>query len=743
MKVSASTGVARSEDPVPVPSTAETQEQEQSSEPSNEDELLHLKCPKCDGELVIREKHLGVDGACVWCHAPIVAARSGVDGTVRIFPVFQPGSAEGEPLESGLEAPKVESPEAFLEVAIQQESAESETAPDPEMTAAREIESVAEVDSKRDAEPPEQHEPVPEIASAWGMPNKEHTAGETNDEAAATKRTEEEPEEDSQWGDGFVAPKMPEASKGSDQPEGFSSFAPDKKPENSRAPSEMNLPGPLDPEGSSMSKLDEASSIGFGSNGFENGVGPAPTDHEEAVSSGFGSPDSLAPQPEAAAPAIEVTADHEEPPGSGWGKPSAMPGFDAMPAGFDAAPAETKDSLETDPAPQGEISAPAGFSGDVLSSGFSGEAPPTPPTNEEPATPISEVGSPASAAEGDEGPMPFSGKPENAAVPTMPAKVDGPPTFEAKSTMVAESESLQPTMSGFAIAEQPSRGSAFNDLSSASTDMEPLPTFGTTVDSDSADDKPEAVSDEAMGRMTGPPELPKPVDFVDPPAPITDEQQDESADEASAPPTESTFSPAFSTGSGGTFNSGASEGGLFGNPSSAVETPTPEVEAPVEMTPSPANLENGNTQKIEPAILESETAPVQATAGTPTVTSASLGEKPVKKRKVRKGFIVLMVIIVGFVCGAALASYVLPVDEYVVKARALMEQKFNPAGLVEMPSTPAAEAPAMPADAVPFAEMVSPAEVVPPVEAAPPRDTAPASPLDASPVPDATAPSQP
>jgi hypothetical protein len=37
-----------------------------------------------------------------------------------------------------------------------------------------------------------------------------------------------------------------------------------------------------------------------------------------------------------------------------------------------------------------------------------------------------------------------------------------------------------------------------------------------------------------------------------------------------------------------------------------------------------------------------------------------------------------MVVIVGFAAGAALASFVLPSDEYVQAARSLMEAKFNP-----------------------------------------------------------------
>ncbi|NLT70987.1 MAG: hypothetical protein GXX91_09870 [Verrucomicrobiaceae bacterium] len=65
--------------------------------------------------------------------------------------------------------------------------------------------------------------------------------------------------------------------------------------------------------------------------------------------------------------------------------------------------------------------------------------------------------------------------------------------------------------------------------------------------------------------------------------------------------------------------------------------------------------------------------------GAPNVVSEPLGSK--SKPKVRKGFLVLMVVIVGFAAGAALASFVLPVDEYVQAARTFMEGKFgSPAG---------------------------------------------------------------
>jgi hypothetical protein len=52
---------------------------------------------------------------------------------------------------------------------------------------------------------------------------------------------------------------------------------------------------------------------------------------------------------------------------------------------------------------------------------------------------------------------------------------------------------------------------------------------------------------------------------------------------------------------------------------------------------------------------------------------------------VRKGFVVLVVVLLGFASGAALASYILPVERYVEAARAFMEARFAPKP-AEMPA---------------------------------------------------------
>ncbi len=76
-------------DPAPIdglPSAPQGRPEE--AETSTEEDRLRLDCPECGGSLLLENRHLGIEGACVWCHAPLVAAASGRDGSVRIFPIL-------------------------------------------------------------------------------------------------------------------------------------------------------------------------------------------------------------------------------------------------------------------------------------------------------------------------------------------------------------------------------------------------------------------------------------------------------------------------------------------------------------------------------------------------------------------------------------------------------------------------------------------------------------------------------
>ena len=48
-------------------------------------EVLEVLCPACKKALSLRREFLGIEGACVWCQTPIVAAACGLNGEVRIF----------------------------------------------------------------------------------------------------------------------------------------------------------------------------------------------------------------------------------------------------------------------------------------------------------------------------------------------------------------------------------------------------------------------------------------------------------------------------------------------------------------------------------------------------------------------------------------------------------------------------------------------------------------------------------
>gem|GEM_PF-4718383 len=52
----------------------------------NSEETLNLRCPVCSGSLLLHRRDLGVEGACVWCHTPIVACEDTRVGQIDIFP---------------------------------------------------------------------------------------------------------------------------------------------------------------------------------------------------------------------------------------------------------------------------------------------------------------------------------------------------------------------------------------------------------------------------------------------------------------------------------------------------------------------------------------------------------------------------------------------------------------------------------------------------------------------------------
>ncbi len=97
--------ISAEQDPAPVEARAEKDEEEDLS--------LALHCPSCEGELTLMPEHLGIQGNCVWCEVPIIAAKPSADGSVSVFAVQ---SSEGG-------SPKVSAPEE-IEEPIEPQAAE-------------------------------------------------------------------------------------------------------------------------------------------------------------------------------------------------------------------------------------------------------------------------------------------------------------------------------------------------------------------------------------------------------------------------------------------------------------------------------------------------------------------------------------------------------------------------------------------------------------------------------------------
>lgn len=96
------TGAVLMEQADRLPASAETVEPAVSpDETTGLEKTLSLECPECRGELALHRRHLGIEGVCVWCHTPIVAAESPRDSVVRVFPVLgriaKPPAAASEP----------------------------------------------------------------------------------------------------------------------------------------------------------------------------------------------------------------------------------------------------------------------------------------------------------------------------------------------------------------------------------------------------------------------------------------------------------------------------------------------------------------------------------------------------------------------------------------------------------------------------------------------------------------------
>ncbi len=181
-----------------------------------EDDLLHLQCPECEGALVLQRRHLGIEGACVWCHTAIVAAASGRDGKARVFPILgvkvaAPQVAETPPPAEAEMAEAPEMPEMPETLMIAQEEEEPPLAFSGfQMETVEETSEAAEFPSTGFA-PPAATEPL-DLEVLYGTggfvpPQEEFPAPATGfGETLLHPQTEPKPVEEATSSFGFAAP---------------------------------------------------------------------------------------------------------------------------------------------------------------------------------------------------------------------------------------------------------------------------------------------------------------------------------------------------------------------------------------------------------------------------------------------------------------------------------------------------------------------------------------------------------
>lgn len=566
-------------------------------ENTDHEKLLALECPECRGELALRRSHLGIEGLCVWCHAPIVAAESPRDSLVRVFPVLgRIAKPLAAPADSCL-AP------AVIEDGAREATAETERL---EFDLPSEITDPTALMAMDDPATEDLGDAIPTESKEEPSPLDLDALYATSGFGQPAAHTDAPPTGLGQMMAASIAPTPPEAPA-------FSVATPWGAP--AQPTTDPTPTGPLAPtepetetndEGPVSLSDDFAASFhtsGFDTSGFGSATAPSELGN-------FTAPGQSNPAPDAAIPPTnDLAADFQT---SRFGGPEPAPASEA-----------TK-SAET-----AETAADVDFATALASAGF---------------------GSPA-----------LSPEPENPAVcpsPETPAPMVETPGFTFQNAPVSElifgddtteekrsSAILGQDFSTENTSEDKAEFGFFPGLSKAETTSggwgisEPI---GTS----SPDDAPvplalEATFPQGAGAVPG--------SFVDDSTP-------------SPEPPVSFFSevaprPAFPAMP----RMSSAAPGLAGDPSTPAMPPL---------------------LQTQESTFSSITNPIGTAA--PNVVSEPLGSKP--PPKVRKGFLVLMAVIVGFAAGAALASFVLPVDEYVQTARAIMEKKLNPEATYPQPS---------------------------------------------------------
>lgn len=644
---------------------------------------ITLPCPKCQGELTLMREHLGIEGNCVWCQIPIVAAASGANGQVRIFPIQPETSVPGT---SVSEAPESQTAEKIEEVTA-------------ELAAPAELEM--------DASPLEAEEPKTE---GFSTVDEEVIPDEAIVTEAPASETEPEPVEAS-IKDLTELEIVSEFEKAAN--EGMSMTL-DSSPET---PSETSLSGPI----ASLSP------IGSLPTGFQSSP-PSPPLVEappEAVPSGFAPPESdlidsfvneeapfqdhlkdQSSAPIELGPETAVPSELEDLPAPVSDEMAVPIGFSSMasPIELDDAPGSKEPALA--PGPE----EPA-LENEAVAAGFTTPEPWGAPTEPSLEVPVEESSSesvpsdfiapaePGSATSPDE--IGNASEPW-AALPPMPVSeveaplpdsVDNPESIPEPAGFVQrDGETEVAAMSAFASSV---------DLDDAPKDLPPFPAATDSSRGLSGFDVPIADQETShFGQLEM--SAPEAADML--PVPESDIEatsEEVSFLSAEALNTEPKREDETQKGFGISLMNITEEppaSSPFPNSSpfaSLTNTePAAVAEAPAESAPE--------EQELPSPVAES--APVNKIPEPegPRVESKTLGSIEPKK-KARKGFIVFMVILVGFVCGGALATFVLPIDEYVAVAKGYMETKFG----VEAPAS--SDLLNLPSVINPLAEPVAPA----------------------------------
>jgi hypothetical protein len=598
-----------------------------SPQAQDPDETLHLQCPECRGSLVLSRRYLGVEGACVWCHTPIVAAESARDGQVRIFPILGHGPS----------APAQEETKSAIKLTI------------------------PSVDSK--ALPAE--EPAPEVLSKPSAEEVTVPASPEADDRLEEPAPEETPQsrlnEPSQ-ADLIETPVNPEVTVPSEIVADGGGFSP------------PDLDSLYDTGGFLSAQIVPAPPAGLGETLLTPQVEQAPEEAlvAEATTVGFESTpqtsgeftnyDGIAGTP-ALSDANSGASHHFLTP-TPWGPPTPIAGQTApvaevvpveVPTGFASGfAAADLQAPETDAAPS-PLPAPVP-SWDSAFGGLTGPSPAITPSQPPVSEAVESKGSnegfldagfatPATAA--------LFGSVGDASMPQadrFPAPISNSPKFSHEIKSQDESRAFLPPFHAFAT------GSSSDEESGSARNL-----FGDPAPAASLWST-DTFADEAPTLLAPLPSIPAPV--PSPPLFAT-------VDEDSSPFGE--FNPddsptAFTDFKVDDSNQTTAESGM----TAPVENPPPSATFP----PAPVS---------EPEIAGPLAGAVPPAM--PQVTSQPLGAKP--KPVVRKSFIILMVVIVGFASGAALASFVLPVEEYVSAARSYMDSKFGTgAAIPQMPAIP-------------------------------------------------------